>query len=132
MKSLLLASLLLPLAFLAACTGPIAAQQQVDIRSTRGQVEVHSYWLATYLKAESPIVTRVGSGQLQVNVQVQNIGEQECNIDFQTTFYDKAGIQIEQTGWHNKVVDRKGTQQLEATSMSPLADDFHIEIRYLR
>ncbi len=132
MKMLVFGSAALSLVLLAACTGPIAAQQQVDPRTGRPQVEMHSYYLQTYLKVETPILSRVGSGQLQVSVQVQNIAENEMPIDYQYTFYDKAGNQIEQSGWSNLVVDRKGTQQIQFSSMSPLADDFHLEIRYLR
>lgn len=115
----------------AGCTDPIPAHR--DYVARQGQIELNSYWLQTWTKVGDPVVNRVGSGQVEVTVPIRNLTDEELLLDYQYTFKNAAGAPVENTsGWHNIRIPRKGHAAITFTSMTPLPEDFHVQIRHLK
>ncbi len=127
MRKLLLCTMLLPLV-LMGCTDPIAAKQ--DPIQEYPQVHLTSYWLQTHLRVQQPIVSRVGAGQLAVQVSIRNLTDDDLSLDYKYYFMDEKGKQIQESGWTFVKVPRKGINAIDFTSLNFQAADFRVEIRY--
>jgi|WetSurMetagenome_2_1015567.scaffolds.fasta_scaffold1080388_1 hypothetical protein len=125
----LLAMGFLGLGLLAGCNGPIPAFQDPN---TALQVSISDYGPQWQLRVQPPQPERVPGGALKVTVPVYNTTIWDYSIDYRVEFMDKNGMKLEDpsaTGWQVAVMPPHGYQYLTATSMSPLADNFHVYIR---
>ncbi len=114
---------------LAGCDDPISGNQ--DTFSEYPQVRMNSYWLQQHTDVQRPIITRVGAGQINVQIPIRNKDDAELIIDYQYRFLTKAGAEVEsRSGWHNLRIPRKGVATIQFTSMTAMADDFDVQIRY--
>ncbi len=122
---------LLPLALaMSACTDPIPAYQ--DPLPDYPQVHVEAYLLQNLIRVQAPIVSRVGAGQLRVDIPIRNLADRDLPIDFVYYFYDARGVLIAPPSSRQFVsIPRKGISQIEFTSLSAAAD-FRVEIRYAK
>ena len=112
---------------LAGCTEPIPAMQdplmplQISMQSTGLQNDL----LVTVLP-----VTRVGAGQLHVDIQLYTKTDHDLSVDYKYYFVDDHGAQTDNpSGWQFVKVPARGTQQFEFTSMSASAADFRVQLR---
>jgi uncharacterized protein YcfL len=113
----------------AGCTGPISAEQDGIQLQEFPQVTVTGYWLQQNIRVQQPVASHVGNGQLKIVMPVRRHTDFDLSLDYQFTFLDKNGIQVEQPGWQYIRIPRKGIAQIECTSMLP-ADDFRVLLRY--
>jgi uncharacterized protein YcfL len=114
--------------FLAACTGPIAAQQ--DTLTEYPQVHVDSYSLRNDVVIQPPVASRVGAGQLRVDIPIRNKTDGDLNLDYKYYFTDKNGVQVEHdTSWQAVRIPRKGIETIEFTSLTPAPADFRVELK---
>ncbi len=112
------------------CTDPIPAYQ--DPLPDYPQVHVEAYLLQNLIRVQTPIVSHVGAGQLQVAIPVRNLADNDLQLDYIYYFYDARGALIAPPSSRQFVqVPRKGISQIEFTSLSPAAD-FRVEIRYAK
>jgi uncharacterized protein YcfL len=114
---------------LPGCTGPIAAEEDGIVLQEYPQVTLTGYWLQQNIRVQQPVATRVGNGQLKVQMPVRTHTDYDLSLDYQFTFLDQNGLQVEQPGWQYVRIPRKGMAQIEATSMTPAAD-FRVLLRY--
>lgn len=130
MKKLSLAALaLVACAGLAGCNDPISGNQ--DTFSQYPQVRMNSYWLQQNTDVQKPIVMRTGSGQIDVQVPIRNKDDAELIVDYQYRFLSAQGAEVEaRSGWHNLRIPRKGIATIRFTSMTAMAEDFDVQIRY--
>ena len=128
-KKLLLSMCGVAMLGVAGCTGPISAEQDGIQLQDYPQVTVTGYWLQQNIRVQQPVATRVGNGQLHVVIPVRTHTDYDLSLDYQFTYLDKNGVQVEQPGWQYVRVPRKGMAQIEGTSMTP-GDDFRVLIRY--
>lgn len=115
-------------AVMAGCTDPIVPGQDAFVQYP--QVQVDSYWLQTWTRVQPPVATRMGAGQLQVDIPIRNLTDSDLNLDFKYYFTDKNGVPVENPdSWVHTRVPRKGIGTIEFQSLSAMAQDFHVEIR---
>ncbi len=132
MKKLLMVGLLVGLlggvgGGLGGCTEPIPAMQDPVMPL---QVSMESYWLQSQLLVTVLPVTRVGAGQLHVNIQLYNKTDFDLSVDYKYYFVDEHGAQVEiPSGSQFIRIPKRSTQQFEFTSMSASAADFRVVLR---
>ena len=115
---------------LAGC-GPIVPFQ--DNLNPYPQVELTNWNLLGKIVIREPIATRVGDGQLHIVVPVRNLTGHELYLEYQYRFLNAKGVQVEQTsGWNTIRVQAHGMAQIHFTSLTPLANDFNVDIRPLQ
>lgn len=114
---------------LAGCTGPISAEQDGIPLQLYPQVTTTGYWLQQEIRVQPPVASRVGNGQLKVQMPIRTHTDFDLSIDYQFTFLDQNGLQVEQPGWQYIRVPRKGMAQIECTSLTPAAD-FRVLLRW--
>jgi uncharacterized protein YcfL len=113
---------------LAGCTDPIPAEQET--LAEYPQVHVDSYSLQNDIVVQPPIPSRVGAGQLRVDIPIRNKTDSDLNLDYKYYFTDKNGVQVEHdTSWQAIRIPRKGIDQIEFTSLTPAPADFRVELR---
>jgi len=115
---------------LSGCTDPIAASQ--DPIQVYPQVQVDSYWMASWARVGTPVPMRVGAGQLEVAIPIRNLNDYDLQVEFQYRFKNKAGVLIEEPGRGSVRVPRKDQAEIRFTSMTPLAEDFQVTLRYIK
>ena len=127
-----LAMVLLPLAVaMSGCTDPIPALE--DPLPDYPQVHVEAYLLQSLVRVQKPILSRVGAGQLRVDIPIRNLADRDMQLDFVYYFYDQAGVLIAPPSSRQfLMVPRKGISQIEFTSLSGNAQYFRVEIRYAK
>ena len=79
-----------------------------------------------------PLVSRDAAGLLLVTVPLRAATDQTLYVDYRTTFFDRNGRPIQQTGWLNKTLYPKVFDHIQINSVSPDAADFEINLRYAR
>jgi uncharacterized protein YcfL len=114
---------------LPGCTGPITPVQDGIALPDYPQVLVDSYWLEQNIRVQPPVASRVGNGQLKVQIPVRTHTDYSLSLDYQFTFLDQNGLEVEKPGWQYIRIPRKGMADITCTSMTPAAD-FRVMIRY--
>ncbi|HVS72132.1 MAG TPA: DUF1425 domain-containing protein [Phycisphaerae bacterium] len=113
---------------MAGCAGPIAARQ--DDLTQYPQVHEDAYSLHEAIVVQPPIVNRVGAGQLHVAITVRNKWDRDLHLQYQYYFKNQQGAMVEPISpWMDFTVARKGIDQFDFTSMSPMAADFDVHLR---
>lgn len=121
--ALLLASTVL----LAACDRPIPGIKDPTVIPP--QVHLTSHALSDDLYFQTPVVTRVGAGQVDVTVGVYNRDGDENLIDFQYRFLYNGSEAEQPSGWHMLRVPPRGWSQIHFTSLTALPNDFDVNVR---
>jgi hypothetical protein len=120
----------LTVAALGGC-GPVVPQRDSVSRYPQVHLTNWRYW--GKLRVGEPIPSRVGGGQLHIAVPLRNTTNGELLLDYQYRFLDAHGQQIQGTsGWNTVRVPAQGMREIHFTSLSPLADDFDLDIRPAR
>ena len=113
---------------IAGCTDPIAANQ--DTYSPFPQVSVDSYSLKFDIAVGEPVISRVGAGQLRVDMTVRNLTNNDINLDYKFYFVDVNGVQVENDkSWLSKRIPTRGMDTIEFTSLTSSAADFRVQMR---
>ncbi len=114
----------------AGCAGPIAARQD-DLQTTQyPQIFLDAYSLHEAIVVQPPIVGFVGAHQLHVAVPIRNKWDRDLHLQYRYSFKDERGMQLgEASPWMDFTVPRKGVDQFQFTSMSPMAADFEVHLR---
>lgn len=79
-----------------------------------------------------PLVSRDAAGLLLVTVPVRAATDLTLYVDYRTTFLDRNGRPIQQTGWLNKTLYPNIFDHIQINSISPEAADFRVDFRYAR
>ena len=114
---------------LAGCQGPVVPNQNTV--NPFPQVHLTSYGLQGKILVNEPIVSRVGDGQLDVVIPVRNVTGDELYLEFQYSFLNAQGAQVEETsGWNTLRVPAYSMAQIHFTSLTAAAN-FSCTIRRL-
>ncbi len=130
----LLAPSLLVLALLI-CSGcgvkaPIEGRQDPYASS---QIMFASKSLRNDTAVNTPSVSRdEAGGILHITVPIRAATNLQLYIDYRTTFFDRNGQQISQTGWTRKTLAPNVSDRIVVNSMGPTAADFQIDLRYAK
>ena len=112
----------------AACNDPPRPAFQAPAQPT--QITMTNWVLQQNITVSKAGASRIGAGQLQVNVELYNSSDHTIRADYKYWFTDKNGIGVDnQSGWQLVTVPPKGFQQFTITSMSAMADDFRVQLR---
>lgn len=79
-----------------------------------------------------PLVSRDAAGLLFVTIPVRAATDLTLYVDYRTTFLDRNGHPIQQTGWSNKTLYPNVFDHIQVNSVSPDAADFRVDFRYAR
>ena len=114
---------------MAGCQGPVIPGQ--NTLNPFPQVHLTSYNLQSKILVNEPIVSRVGDGQLDVVIPVRNVTADELYLEFQYSFLNAQGAQVEETsGWNTLRVPSYSMAQIHFTSLTAAAN-FSCTIRRL-
>ena len=95
------------------------------------QVMFASKDLRSKTAVSAPSVSRDETGGiLHVTLPIRAATDLELYVDYRTTFFDKNGQQISQTGWTRKTLAPNVPDRIVVNSMGPSAADFQIDLRY--
>ncbi len=113
----------------AGCQGPVVPNQ--NTLNPFPQVHLASYGLQGKILVNEPIVSRVGDGQLDVVIPVRNVTADDLYLEFQYSFLNAQGAQVEETsGWNTLRVPAYSMAQIHFTSLTAAAN-FDCDIRRL-
>jgi uncharacterized protein YcfL len=119
---------IMPLLSGCAVNPPIEARQDPY---TRQQIHLTSDDLRWHTAVDTPQVWRDDAGLLFITVPIRSTSNQQLNIDYRVTFFDRQGRPLgEPTGWLSKVLAANVPDQITVNSTTPLAQDFQIDLRY--
>ena len=128
MRKLLVAGLLVTGMALAGCDNPPLHAYQSKFDTP--QIVLTDWVLQQDLRVTKAITNRVGSGQLQVAIELENNTDHNIKVDYRYWYLDKNGATVDSpSSWQFTTVPSRAFQQFSITSMSSAADDFHVEIR---
>jgi hypothetical protein len=96
------------------------------------QIQYTDEDLRTHTAVGTPVLSRDGSGLLHVNVPIRAATNKQLYIDYRISFFDRGGQPLSQSGWLSKTLAPNVFDQITANSMSPLATDFQVDLRYTR
>ena len=114
---------------LTGCQGPVVPYQ--NTLNPFPQVHLTSYSLQGKILVNEPIVSRVGDGQLDVVIPVRNVTADDLYLEFQYSFLNAQGSQVEETsGWNTLRVPAYSMAQIHFTSLTAAAN-FNCTIRRL-
>ena len=114
---------------ISGCQGPIIPGQ--NTLNPFPQVHLTSSNLQNKILLNEPIVSRVGDGQLDVVIPVRNVTANELYLEFQYSFLNAQGAQVEATsGWNTLRVPAYSMAQIHFTSLTAAAN-FNCTIRQL-
>jgi hypothetical protein len=131
MIRLLASSALLTLALVLAsgCVKPTIEGRQDPFPPS--QIMFASKDLKDKTAVGAPVVSRDETGGiLHVTVPVRAATDLQLYVDYRTTFFDRNGQQISQTGWSRKTLAPNVPDRIVVNSMGPNAADFQIDLRY--
>ena len=97
-----------------------------------GQIQIVDDDLRRQTAFAQPLVSRDAAGLLLVTVPIRAATDLTLYVDYRTTFMDRTGRPIQQTGWQNKTLYPKVFDHIQVNSVSPDAADFEIDFRYAR
>ncbi len=125
----LAAILIIGISAMAGCQGPVVPFQ--NTLSPFPQVHLTSYRLQGKILVDEPITSRVGDGQLDVVIPVRNVTADNLYLEFQYSFLNAQGAQVEETsGWNTLRVSAYSMAQIHFTSLTAAAN-FDCTIRQL-
>ena len=81
---------------------------------------------------QQPIATRDSSNLLRVTVPVRSAVDDTLYVEYQVTFLDSAGQQIQQLAWQPKTLEANVPNEVSFVSASPRAADFRCAFRFAR
>ncbi len=114
---------------LVGCQGPVVPYQ--NALNPFPQVHLASYGLQGKILVNEPIVSRVGDGQLDVVIPVRNVTSDDLYLEFQYSFLNQQGAQVEQrSGWNTLRLPSYSMAQIHFTSLTAAAN-FDCNIRRL-
>ena len=73
--------------------------------------------------------SRLESGQLEVNVEMENEKNKDIWTDIQVIFRDANGTEIERTSWEPFQFHRRAVSQYKKASMKSGATDYRVLVR---
>jgi hypothetical protein len=95
------------------------------------QIMFASKDLRSKTAVSAPSVARDDTGGiLHVTVPIRAATNLQLYVDYRTTFFDRNGQQISQTGWTRKTLAPNVPDRIVVNSMGPSAADFQIDLRY--
>jgi hypothetical protein len=127
----LLATSLMTFALVAAsgCVKPTIEGRQDPY--TPAQIMFATKDLKYKTAVSSPVVSRdENGGILHVTVPIRAATDLQLYVDYRTTFFDRNGQQISQTGWTRKTLAPNVPDRIVVNSMGPSAADFQLDLRY--
>ena len=116
---------------LTGCAGVVVMVMAAGCASpTWPGVSVDTYSLRNDIAVQSPTVSRVGEGQLQVEIPVRNRTNKEIDLEYKYHFVDANGVQVEgDKAWLSKRVPPRGMEDIAFTSLTSSANDFRVQMR---
>jgi hypothetical protein len=96
------------------------------------QIQISDDDLRKNTAFSQPIVSRDAAGLLLVTVPLRAATDLTLYVDYRTTFFDRTGRPIQQTGWLNKTLYPNVFDNIQINSVSPEAADFEMDLRYAR
>lgn len=72
------------------------------------------------------------TGILFVTVPIRAATNLQLYVEYRTKFLDQNGNVIDETGWLSKTLAPNVPDEIRINSTSPLATDFHMDLRYGR
>jgi hypothetical protein len=97
------------------------------------QIMFASKDLRSKTAVSAPSVARDDTGGiLHVTVPIRAATDLQLYVDYRTTFFDRNGQQISQTGWTRKTLAPNVPDRIVVNSMGPNAADFQIDLRYAK
>lgn len=127
----LLAPSLLLLVTLTGCVKPPIEGRQDPY--TPSQIMFASKDLRNDTAVSAPSVSRdEAGGILHISVPIRAATNRQLSIDYRTTFFDRNGQQISQTGWTAKTLAPNVPDRIVVNSMGPTAADFQIDLRHAK
>ena len=67
---------------------------------------------------------------LTVSVEVRAATNDRLFVQYQATFFDRAGREVDRSAWNNKTLDPNAFDNIQITTMAPEAVDFRVTFRY--
>ena len=124
-----IAPLLLVAALIAGCQVKPPVEARADPYSSP-QVTLAGNNLRRWTAVLPPSVQRDDAGNLlHVTLPVRNTTNYAYTIDYEVTFLDANGGQLEKTGWMPIPLEANSPATIQANSTSSRAADFHISLR---
>ena len=125
----LLFSLVLALFASTGCVKPPIEGRQDPYAAP--QIAFASKDLRNNTAVGAPAVSRDDAGGiLHISVPIRAATNQQLYVDYRTTFFDRNGQQISQTGWTRKTLAPNVPDRIVVNSMGPSASDFQLDLRY--
>jgi hypothetical protein len=95
------------------------------------QIAFASKDLRNKTAVDTPSVSRdEAGGILHITVPIRAATDLQLYVDYRTTFFDRNGQQISQTGWTRKTLAPNVPDRIVINSMGPSAADFQLDLRY--
>lgn len=114
---------------MAGCNEP-APLTAYQAHSMPSQISMTNWVLQNDVKVSKSQANRIGSGQLQVTVELYNTTDHNESVDYKYWFTDANGVGVDNpSGWQYVKIPPRGFQQFSFTSMSALANDFRVQLR---
>jgi Protein of unknown function (DUF1425) len=127
----LIAPSLLLFGILSGCVKPPIEGRQDPYDSA--QINFASRDLRNKTAVSAPAVSRDDVGDiLHITVPIRAATNLQLYVDYRTTFFDRNGHQISQTGWTTKTLAPNVHDRIVVNSMGPNAADFQIDLRYAK
>ncbi len=97
------------------------------------QIAFASKDLRNNTAVDTPSVSRdEAGGILHITVPIRAATNKQLYVDYRTTFFDRNGQQISQTGWTRKTLAPNVPDRIVVNSMGPSAADFQLDLRYAK
>src|SRR5687768_12558925 len=123
------ALLVLGLVVVSGCVKPPIEGRQDPYAAP--QIAFASKDLARNTAVDTPSISRdEAGGILHITVPIRAATNQQLYVDYRTTFFDRNGQQISQTGWTRKTLAPNVPDRIVINSMGPSAADFQLDLRY--
>jgi uncharacterized protein YcfL len=98
----------------------------------RQQVYVADRRLSSLLRFEEPRVSYDEADLMHVALDVRAATNRPQIVQYRTTFFDRTGQELHASTWRTVTLESNVPQTLSATSTTPRATDFQIDIRTAR
>ena len=97
------------------------------------QIMFASKELRNNTAVSAPSVARDETGGiLHVTVPIRAATNKQLYVDYRTTFFDRNGQQVSQTGWTTKTLAPNVADRIVINSMGPNAADFQVDLRFAK
>ncbi len=86
--------------------------------------------LGQYIAVSPVEITYPPSGLMHVVVPLKTTADLDLSVDYRITYFDENHSPVDEaTPWQTKTLQAGMTETIEATSASPRARDFQVELR---